>query len=267
SKVPTLREGLLDFDPVTGQVRQSVASPVQPQQRAERPPVMPASPWADAKEDPSTHDTVGRLPSMAMEAIAVAEERKAAKTFCDPDLHQADQHRVIRDTAPWRCSSKHWDISPMVGSTVVDAQPSDRRLSQRSLAFLKLRIGHRVPGTEHSPHQMELRLMYSYDGKEVQRYNVFVDPETFVGYPGGPSGARFSLTLRERFVVTSTAARVAQVHFVFSGSLTNADQSVIRFDGTCILKGDGKVSFSQPHFDNAQGRAVFGSSSLTLGLW
>ena len=268
----TLREGYLDFKPEAG----SVQARHQPSRArkllkgahdADHSVQVPASPWEDATSADAGDITVGRLPSGAMEALSIAEERGQPRTVGDPDMAVSDGSRVNMNTPPLRCSAEDWRRPPMTGSTLADPNQRLQRVMQRSVVMLRLRLGHRIPGTEHSPHQMELRLMCSYNGKDIGRYSIFVDEDTFVGFPGGNRRARFSLTLRERFIVPSAMTRVAQVHFVLTGHVATAEGTTIRFECACVLKGDGVLTFSQPKFDGPSGRALFGSSSLTLGIW
>ncbi len=140
-------------------------------------------------------------------------------------------------------------------------------LRQKSTIVLRLRAGHRVPGKDHSPHQVEYRVLLFHDGREIIRYSLYQDPDGRHGFPGRGKGASFALTLSERFAVDADTEHAAEVHIRYEGTLELKGKAPVRFKGSLIFDGSGRIRPGRPVIDGIDGRATFGTGCVTLGLW
>ena len=140
-------------------------------------------------------------------------------------------------------------------------------LRQNSTIVLRLRAGHREAGQLHGAHEAEYRAHIFHNGKDVVRYSLYQDPDGCRGFPGREGGASYVITLSERFVVDATADAPAEVHVRYQGQVHVKQVGQVRFKGTLVLLGSGKIRPGRPHLDGSDGRANFTDGCVTVGVW
>ncbi len=186
------------------------------------------------------------------------------------ELLHAD--RVVREPGKpaVRHTSEHVGAGRLEGASLVEVETAAAMrggMRQVSTIVLRLRAGHRAEGQQHSAHEAEYRAHILHNGRDVLRYSLYQDPDGSHGFPGRQAGASYGITLSERFVVDATADAPAEVHVRYEGQIHVKNAGQVRFKGTLVLLGSGKIRPGRPHLEGPDGRATFTAGCVTIGVW
>ncbi len=163
-------------------------------------------------------------------------------------------------------SSQKTGAGSLTGSTWPDGAPpaSERPVQQWSGTLLRLQAPRRT-SPDKIGHRLEVRGFVFFDGRDVTRYGVFVDPDVGLGFDGSGRAASYTVRVRELNLFRFGIGGPGRVEITWSGKLAVAGYGELHFEGQVAFDADGKVSFHKPRITQGVGGLRIEEGAVVIG--
>ncbi len=168
--------------------------------------------------------------------------------------------------APVVFSSQSEGSNTLTGSTRPEGAPDTKGLPTKQWSGPLLRLeAPRRTSPDKIGHRVEVRGFLFFDGRDVTRYGVFVDPDEGLGFDGSGRAASYFVRVRESNLFRYGIGGPGRVEIAWSGKIKVAGFGELHFEGRVAFDADGKVSFHKPRVTRGGGRLRIEDGVVVIG--